>query len=470
MPFDACHAKPHCKRSTTQEIACAAKQGTLSVLEFLLPFSDNSTHPNNNEDSGRRITTMRLQRLSGIDNHIRITTFFQHAGMAAILIFMPVIAKDVTETVFEIGIIVASFSLAQIISEVYFGRLSDRRGKRIIFIRMGCISCAIVFALHYFADDALLLLAARVTGGVTTGMMIPAMLAYSYEAGRQKRRVASVVSFHALGWLAGIAAVGIVNDTELIFLVSAGLFAAGLVTSAKLPDTSPQKATAPGTTKRVISTNRFLFLALLLRHVGAVSVWTILPLVLTEQMGAELWHVSVVYVANTMTAFVIMNVMAVRINISNVTKFKAGIGMTAFVFVGLVLIEQWWQAMPFMALVGFTWAFLYIGGSFHLMENNPKSTSTGVFSSTISIASVIGPIAAGTIALAYGYEAVMYFAVLIIIAAFAVATRISNADTGNSCQLDEINIKGEDDNRPSAGKNHTLSNIKSLNADAKKKI
>lgn len=376
-----------------------------------------------------------MSRIAGIDNHIRLTTFFQHAGIAAVFIFMPVIAGDVTETVFEIGIIVASFSLAQIISEVYFGRLSDRHGKRLLFIRAGFISCAIVFALHYFADDALLLLIARIAAGATTGLMIPAMLAYSYEAGQNKRKVASVVSFHALGWLAGIVAAGITNDTDIIFLISAGFFLIGLISSARLPDTRSQKETAPGTTRRIIAGNKFLFLALLLRHVGAVSVWTILPLVLLEQMGAELWQISVIYVANTTTAFVVMNLMAVRINISNVTKFKIGIGLTAFVFVGLAIVGQWWHMMPFMALVGFSWAFLYIGGSFHLMENNPKSTSTGIFSSTISIATVIGPLSAGAIALIYGYTAVMYSAIGIIIIAFVIATRIRNTNTGNTCNL-----------------------------------
>lgn len=366
--------------------------------------------------------------LSETYNHIRITTFFQHAGIAAVLMFMPVIASGVTDAIFEIGIIVASFSMAQIVSEVYFGRLSDRQGHRLLFVRAGLAACAIVYALHYFADDTHTLLLARITAGVTTGMMIPALLAYAYEAGPHKKKVASVVSFHALGWLAGIAAAGIANDTDLIFLASAVLFAAGLASSARLPDTRPQKETAPGTTRRVITNNRFLFVSLLLRHVGAVAAWTVLPLMLTESMGAELWQVSVVYVANTATAFVVMNLMAFRIHISNVTKFKAGIGMTAFVFVGLAFIEQWWQAMPFMALVGFTWAFLYVGGSFHLMDNNPKSTSTGVFSSTISIAAVIGPVAAGAIALAYGYVAVMYFAVITIVAAFAVAVKIPSAD------------------------------------------
>ena len=365
--------------------------------------------------------------LSGMDNHIRVTTFFQHAGISAVLMFMPVIASGVTDAIFEIGIIVASFSMAQIVSEVYFGRLSDRRGHRLLFIRAGLAACAIVHALHYFADDTHMLLLARITAGVATGVMIPPLLAYAYEAGRHKKKVASVVSFHALGWLAGIVAAGIANDTDLIFLASAGLFAAGLASTARLSDTRPRKETAPGTTRRVIKNNKFLFAALLMRHIGAVAVWTVLPLMLTESMGAELWQISVVYVANTATAFVVMNLMAFRIHVSNVTKFKAGIGMTAFVFVGLALIDQWWQTMPFLALVGFTWAFLYVGGSFHLMENNPKSTSTGVFSSTISIAAVIGPVAAGAIALVYGYVAVMYFAIITIVVAFAMAVRIPNA-------------------------------------------
>ena len=125
---------------------------------------------------------------------------------------------------------------------------------------------------------------------------------------------------------------------------------------------------------------------------------TILPLMLMEKMGAHLYEISIVYTANTITAFVIMNLMASKIMISNVTKFKIGIGLTVFVFIGLSQITEWWMAMPFMSLVGATWAFLFIGGNFHLMENNPKSTSTGIFSSTLSIATVIGPVIAGSIA------------------------------------------------------------------------
>lgn len=361
-----------------------------------------------------------------LNNLVRSATFFQHAGIAITFVFMPIIAKTVTESLFEIGIIVASFSFAQILSELYFGRYSDKKGVRLQFIRIGFIGCAITFGLHYFADDIGLLLLARLGAGITTGIMIPAMISYAYEANREKAKVASVISFHALGWLAGIVAAGIANDVNLIFLVSSGLFLVGLLVTTKLPNIISKQELSPGTTKKVIVKNKFLFLSLLMRHIGASSVWTILPIVLMDVMGAKLYEISIVYVANTVTAFIIMNLMAGKIKINHVTKFKIGIGLTTFVFVGLALISDWWMAMPFMALVGATWGFLFIGGNFHLMENNPRSTSTGLFSSTLSIATVIGPVIAGSIAFAFSYLSVMYFAIAIIIVAFLISLKINS--------------------------------------------
>ena len=360
-----------------------------------------------------------------LNNLVRSATFFQHAGISIVFVFMPIFAKGVTESVFEIGLIVASFSFAQILSEIYFGRHSDKKGTRLKFIRIGFIGCAITFGLHYFAEDISLLFLARIAAGVASGIMIPAMITYAYEANNEKKRAATVISFHALGWFAGTAAAGFANDVKLIFIISAVSFLIGFLFTLKMPNTLQDKELEPGTTKKVILKNKFLFSSLLLRHIGAASVWTILPLMLMERFGAELYQISIVYVANTLTAFALMNLMASKIKISNVSKFKIGIGCTTFVFVGLALITDWWMAMPFMALVGGTWAFLFIGGNFHLMENNPRSTSTGIFSSTVSISTVIGPAVAGGIAYVFDYVAVMYFAIAIIICAFAVSLKIN---------------------------------------------
>ena len=359
-----------------------------------------------------------------INNLVRSVTFFQHAGISILFVFMPIIALGVTDSIFEVGLIVGSFSLAQILSEIYFGRHSDKKGTRLHFIRIGFIGCAATFGLHYFADDITLLFLARIGAGIFSGIMIPAMIAYAYESTDEKRKVATIISFHALGWMAGIIAAGIVNDVKMIFIVSSGFFIIGFLISIRLPNIVSKKELEPGTIKKIILKNKYLFLSLLLRHVGAASVWTILPIMLMEQLGAELYQISIIYISNTLVAFVLMNLMANKINISNISKFKIGIGMTTFVFIGLSLITDWWMAMPFMALVGGTWAFLFIGGNFHLMENNPRSTSTGIFSSTLSIATVVGPVIAGAIAILFDYVSVMYFAILIIVFAFVVSLKI----------------------------------------------
>ena len=367
-----------------------------------------------------------MLKRDNLNNLVRGTTFFQHSGIAITFVFMPIIASGVAESIFEIGIIVAAFAFAQILTETYFGRMSDRKAKRLLFIRVGFILCALTFGLHYFADNTTHLIIARLGAGIASGIMIPPMLAYAYEAGKGKSKVASVISFHALGWLAGIVAAGIANDEKLIFVVSSGFFIIGFLISLKLPKLQTEKIIGKGIIKKIIVKNKFLFSSLLIRHVGAAAAWTILPIMLMEYFGAELYQVSIVYVANTLTAFLVMNLMSKRIQIQNITKYKIGIGMTVIVFVGLALITDWWMAWPFMAIVGCSWAFLFIGGNFHLMENNPRSTSTAIFSSTLAISTVIGPVIAGAIAYYTDYTMVMYFSIIVTLFAFIISSKMKS--------------------------------------------
>ncbi len=367
-----------------------------------------------------------MSQKASLSNLVRGSTFFQHSGIAITFVFMPIIASGVADTVFEIGIIVAAFAFAQILTETYFGRMSDRKAKRLLFIRVGFILCALTFGLHYFADNTTYLLIARIGAGISSGIMIPPMLAYAYEAGKGKSKVASVISFHALGWLAGIVAAGFANDERLIFVISSGFFIIGFLISLKLPKLQTAKIVGKGIIKKIIVKNKFLFSSLLIRHVGAAAAWTVLPIMLMEYFGAELYQVSIVYVANTLTAFLVMNLMSNKIQIKNITKFKIGIGMTVIVFVGLSMITDWWMAMPFMAIVGCSWAFLFIGGNFHLMENNPRSTSTAIFSSTLAISTVIGPVIAGAIAYYTDYTIVMYFSIIVTLLAFIISSKMKS--------------------------------------------
>ena len=83
---------------------------------------------------------------------------------------------------------------------------------------------------------------------------------------------------------------GIANDLKLIFLISAASFIIGLIFTIKLPNPKQEKEVEPGTTKKVISKNKFLFLSLLLRHIGASAVWVFLPIMIVEEWEGFVSH------------------------------------------------------------------------------------------------------------------------------------------------------------------------------------
>ena len=123
--------------------------------------------------------------------------------------------------------------------------------------------------------------------GVATGVMIPAFVAYSYELTGEGRKAAAIISFHALGWMAGILATGAVGDIRLAFLASRepGFFVAGLLLTWRLPEVGFGSGPVRGSIRRIVSQNRFLFWTVLLRHIAATSVWTVLPIAMMEHLG-----------------------------------------------------------------------------------------------------------------------------------------------------------------------------------------
>ena len=339
-----------------------------------------------------------------------LAVFLQNSGIGVLFVFLPILSSTYSG-ILVVGLTVASFFLAEFISSIYFGRVSDKKRNRLLFIRIGFAACAVTFGLTYFVDNEIYLMVAMIGTGISAGIMNSPILAYVYEAQLEnKRRAARVISFHTLGWFAGIMAGGIIttlreNQNEL-FIVIALMFSAGFAVSMNMKYLKVHVQESISTLQ-VFRRNKWIYLALLLRHTGATAVLTILPLLLlklahdADFVGSQgTFLVSVVYGANMITATVFMGLMASRIKTNNIRAFKIGIGCSVIGFSGMFFINDWWQIIPFMFVVGVAWAYMYIGGSLYLMGNNPKSTSMGIFNSVLAFAKVVGPISAGVIAFA----------------------------------------------------------------------
>ncbi len=65
---------------------------------------------------------------------IFLIVFIDLLGFSLILPLLPYLAKSFSASEFQIGLLVASYALAQFIGAPFLGRLSDRYGRRPILL------------------------------------------------------------------------------------------------------------------------------------------------------------------------------------------------------------------------------------------------------------------------------------------------------------------------------------------------
>ncbi len=146
-------------------------------------------------------------------------------GFAMILPLLPFYALDLKASPVIIGLIFASFSLAQLISAPFWGRVSDRYGRRPALL-IGLGASALAYTVFGLATSVWLLFASRViqgAGGGTTGVA----QAYVADTVRPEDRA------RALGWLSAATSAGIMVGPVIgSFAAALGRQAPGLVAAA----------------------------------------------------------------------------------------------------------------------------------------------------------------------------------------------------------------------------------------------
>ncbi len=149
---------------------------------------------------------------SGIRGHISraanaklavliITNFVDMVGLLMIIPLMPFYAREMGGGALIVAILMGSFTAAQLVSAPWWGRFSDRYGRRPALL-VGLTASCIAYVVFAFANSIWLLLLSRVVqgaGGGTVGV-IQAYVADSVEPDNRAK---------ALGWLSAATNVGV---------------------------------------------------------------------------------------------------------------------------------------------------------------------------------------------------------------------------------------------------------------------
>lgn len=370
---------------------------------------------------------VQLKRLSVLI----ATAGIDQMGFGMVLPIMPFYALKLDASPEMIGGIIASFSVAQLLSSPIWGRVSDHYGRRPALL-VGLLASAAAFAIFGFANSVWLLFASRIiqgAGGGTTGVA----QAYVADSVAPKDRA------RALGWLSSATAVGLMIGPVLGSFAAhwgqaaPGLIAAGLCLlnvvfawkwlpeskAPALPGALPIRKPIWHAAWMVVRHPRgpvpkltWIYAAGML---GFTSMTSVLALYLGEVFCFTEETIGYVFLYVSTLSLVMRAVLLGPIvhRIGETGAMRAG---TIVLFFGLVLYPQahsLWSLAPVMALVPIGTALLFPATTAlmsHASEKSELGTTMGVAQTFAAISRVLSPLMATSAFQRFGLGAPFYIA------------------------------------------------------------
>lgn len=142
------------------------------------------------------------------------SVFATVTGVGIVVPLLPIYAHGLGASGFYIALIFGAFSLSRTFFLPFFGRLSDRKGRRPIIIS-GLLGYALISVAFVYSTDVTSLIIIRFFHGVASAMLMPVILAYVGDItplGREGRIMGLYTMFVLFGLSLGPLIGGLVND------------------------------------------------------------------------------------------------------------------------------------------------------------------------------------------------------------------------------------------------------------------
>ncbi len=177
---------------------------------------------------------------SGAQLVLFLTVFFDLLGFGIVIPFLPMYAERLGVGAGGVGLLLAIYSLMQLVCAPILGLISDRIGRRPI-IMLGLAGSSAGYLIYGFADSFGWLLLSRALHGVCAAT-VPTAQAYIADTTSEEERthgMGMIGAAFGLGFVLGPALGGMLGHASLrtpVFLASALTFANLLFAYARLPE------------------------------------------------------------------------------------------------------------------------------------------------------------------------------------------------------------------------------------------
>lgn len=373
------------------------------------------------------------------------TLFCVMTGFGIIIPALPYLSVDVFKLDARgVGLLLASYSAMNVLCAPFWGRLSDRIGRKPVLL-LGLAGLALSFVIFGLAQATWVLFASRIVGGAFGAAALPTAMAYAGDVTSDESRAKALgmlgaglglgmVVGPALGGLAGGLGGG--HHPDLPFFVAAGLTALTAVFVAlALPARRPAETERLGLLAALKATGQTLWPLYLLSFIQMLAF--------TAMEATFVLYAKDVF-SLTMTQvglmFMAMGLISAGFQGGGVGKLITRFGEGAITRAGCVVLGLGFVLTPLAQsptqLLG---AFCFFGVGSALLRTSlstgvsrgasaGQGTAMGIMQSSESLARVFGPALGGV--LYYMARPLPYVAGAIVMAvALALAFMIGKART-----------------------------------------
>lgn len=335
------------------------------------------------------------------------------ASWGLIIPVLPVYAEEFGASAFQLGLVVAAFSMSRLLVNIPAGIIADRADRRIMIIAASA-GVAVVLAVTAGAQNLEMLFILRAVLGLFGGVVITvgqALLADMTEVESRGRSMATLQAFQLAGGALGPALGGITatlwGPRGAYFIASGICLVMVVIAMVRLPRQSAQPREMPerGGAKPMDlfrdpsfdSASLVGFSVFFLRFGG---MQTLVPLIAYSSAG-----ISVMTLGIALSALTVVNLLQVRLvgRISDKTRkipIVASLAVTAAGYIIFSFSDHWLLFFAAFVIVGLANGFSGATPAAYLADVVPPAMSgigVGVYRTFGDFGGLVGPIAIGAL-------------------------------------------------------------------------
>lgn len=379
------------------------------------------------------MTTHRDRTLSIASAATAILLFW-----ASLYVYVPILpthARDTGATEAQIGLILASYGLTQLLFRLPLGLLSDRLGRKKIFALLGALLVtASGLGLAFARTPATLFLFRALSGCAATAWVTISVLYNShFDIERAVRTAGQLNLMSAIGQILAMSAGGWIADrwgAQAAFLGSAVLSLPALAAFGMVKDVRTTRGS--GITMRqfgrAITTPRLLLVSLL----AACSQYAFFATSLgfatvhAQDMGASDAQLGILTTAVQVGKAIPLLLLSVRRRSRNNEAMAiAGLGLIAVSMFAFPAITDFRLLVLCQGLTGLGVGLSFpvlMGLALQAVEPEARASAMGVFQSIYALGMTLGPAFSGLFARQWGMWGIYLTNGLLLVLATVVAT------------------------------------------------